>query len=121
MKALLTALFVLTLAILCATPRGLTSRELPADGEISVVQPPAVLDVFSTPPAEPQSPFGIWDYAANMSVNIVLPANEQVGVRYIESTGRGEFFSSTGPETWGEHCISALYGYVPSFVKLFSV
>ncbi len=98
MKAMLTILLVFSLSVLMANPRGLTSREIPAGGEITVIQAQAELGSFISQPSAPQLPYGIWENTDNMSMDIVLPAHEQIGARYVSSTGRGEFFYSLGTE-----------------------
>ncbi len=73
----------LTVAVLSAAPRGLTSREIVIEDAIAVVQPEAVLSI----PAPAQTSPGAevrddWWLLLQMPLDFVLPAGEQFGIYF---------------------------------------
>ena len=73
----------LTVAVLSAAPRGLTSREIVIEDAIAAVQPEAVLSI----PAPAQTSPGAevrddWWLLLQMPLDFVLPAGEQFGIYF---------------------------------------
>ncbi len=96
-KVLFTALILAAIWILSAQPRGLTSREIVLEDDISVVQPQSAI---ALPPAagtaNSQSIRDTWLTDFEEPLEIMLPAGEQLGVRFNALNASGETMCSMG-------------------------
>jgi hypothetical protein len=96
-----TSLAVLLLISLCAAlaadPRGLTSREIIIEDALAGVQPQAPLLPFAPETCESTVPArDTWVPVLEQSLDIMLPAGDQYGLRFSTQLADAEPFSSLG-------------------------
>ncbi|MFO8145739.1 MAG: transglutaminase-like domain-containing protein, partial [Candidatus Syntrophosphaera sp.] len=84
-------------AVLTASPRGLTSREIIIEDDLAGVQPQAPLLPLEPAPGESSDPArDTWVPILEQSLDIILPARDQSGLRFSSQEGDAEPFSSLG-------------------------
>lgn len=83
MKTTICILLILLCGVLGADPRGLTSREIIIEDDVSVIQPETVLELpIPVGPASGSDVRDTWNTVDEMSLNFVLPAGEQFGMYF---------------------------------------
>jgi hypothetical protein len=95
-RAMLVLMAILTV-VLAAEPRGMTQREIPADGAVVVVQPQALLNLPEPVMMDnPKLDTDTWTPVTTLPQELMLPAGAQAGVRFNHLTSSGEVFYSQG-------------------------
>ncbi len=97
MKAL-SLIFITLLAVaLSATPRGLTSREIAAEGAVAGTQPKTIFPPLVSEAETAANPFSKdWIPVLEQPLDMMLPSGEQYGLHYRDLDSSAELFSSLG-------------------------
>jgi hypothetical protein len=134
MKIRMLAILLLLAGVIYATPRGLTSREIIIDDAVSVVQPESDLLPAQTPETLPgDTGRDSWQPQQIETLNILLPAGEQVGMLFNNQGNTAGAWSSLGelipqsvtavdraPEWIRSQLRSTLYQLTPDRQALFA-
>lgn len=98
MKKLIICMLVLAMgSSLLADPRGLTVREIPMSDVVVGIQP-QVSEFITTPQSVPLPEFNReeWQTVNELKLNYMLPAGEQYGLQFVNSTQSTVPFGSLG-------------------------